>query len=134
MRYLKKFNESKILDKSVIDECKDILLELEDKGIKTHINSYFSSGIMSVDKNGNKSKNWITFFFIRKEEFQYSDIDDVVERLKSFLSGYGLEFDWLNPIERKTRKPTIKTTRVMDPMTFTPQGVRTECELHFTSK
>ena len=34
MKYLKRFNEN-VFDQSVIDECKDILLELEDKGFKT---------------------------------------------------------------------------------------------------
>ena len=51
MRYLKRFNESKVLDQSVIDECKDILLELEDIGIKTNIHSHFSSGVSLVKKS-----------------------------------------------------------------------------------
>lgn len=127
MKYLKKFNESKELDQTVIDECKDILLELEDKGIKTNIHSHLS---YSPQKN---NENWIQFFFNRKEEFQYSDIEDVVERLKSYLSEYNLHIKWQNQAERGENKPTIKVTRVMNPMTFTPSGVRTQCELYFTS-
>lgn len=125
MKYLKRFNESKI-DQSVIDECKDILLELEDKGIKTNIHSYLS---YSPQNN----ENWIQFFFNRKEEFDYSDIEDVVERLKSFLSEYNLHIKWQNEAESSRNKPTIKVTRVVNPMTFTPEGVRTQCELYFTS-
>ena len=132
MKYLKKFNESKI-DQSVIDECKDILLELEDKGIKTNIHSYFNSGVSGVNKDGELNKNWIQFYFSRKEEFDYSDIEDVVERLKSYLSEYNLHIQWQNQAERGENKPTIKVTRVMNPMTFTPEGVRTQCELYFTS-
>ena len=124
MKYLKRFNESKF-DQSIIDECKDILLELEDIGIKTNINS---SGIQYITKG---LKSWIQFYFSRKEEFDYSDIEDVVERLKSFLSEYNLHIQWQNQAERGENKPTIKTTRVINPMTFTPEGVKTQCELHF---
>ena len=149
MKYLKRFNESK-LDQSIIDECKDILLELEDIGIKTIISSHFNTGISVVKNDEDRyntisfvkkqvvdvtsntyNKNWITFFFSRKEEFDYSDIEDVVERLKSYLSEFGLKIDWMSPTERKEKRPTIQTTRVMNPMTFTPEGVKTQCELHF---
>lgn len=125
MRYLKRFNESKVLDGSVIDDCKDILLELEDIGIKTNIHSYLS---YSPQKNNEK---WIQFFFNRVEEFNYSDIEDVVERLKSYLSEYNLHIKWQNQAERGENKPTIKTVRIMDPTTFEPY-VRTQCELYFT--
>lgn len=128
MRYLKRFNESKQLDQSVIDECKDILLELEDIGIKTNIHSYIND--QQYNRIINLKKNWIQFFFNRKEEFDYSDIEDVVERLKSYLSEFGLKIDW-SPTERKEQRPTVKTTRVINPMNFQPEGVRTECELHF---
>ena len=127
MKHLKRFNESNQIDQSVIDECKDILLELEDKGIKTNIHSYLS---YSTQKNNEK---WIQFFFNRVEEFDYSDIEDVVERLKSYLSEYNLHIKWQNQAERGENKPTIKVTRVINPMTFTPEGVRTQCELYFTS-
>ena len=126
--YLKRFNETKVLDQSIEDDCKDILLELEDIGIKTNISSYFSSGV-SIGEDHNK--NWITFFFSRKEEFDYSDIEDVVERLKSYLSEFELKIDWMSPTERREQRPTIKVTRIMNPMTFEPEGVKTQCELHF---
>lgn len=129
MRYLKRFNESKVLDQSVIDECKDILLELEDIGIKTNIHSYIND--QQYNRIINLKKNWIQFFFNRKEEFNYSDIEDVVERLKSYLSEYNLHINWQSPTERQENKPTIKVTRVINPMNFQPEGVRTECELHF---
>jgi hypothetical protein len=130
MKYLKRFNEAKVLDQSVEDECKDILLELEDIGIKTNIHSYLNSGV-SIGKEHNK--NWIQFYFSRKEEFDYSDIEDVVERLKSYLSEYNLHIKWQNQAERGENKPTIKVTRVINPMNFQPEGVRTQCELHFNS-
>ena len=129
MRYLKRFNESKQLDQSIVDECKDILLELEDIGIKTNIHSYIND--QQYNRIINLKKNWIQFFFNRKEEFNYSDIEDVVERLKSYLSEYNLHINWQSPTERQENKPTIKVTRVINPMNFQPEGVRTECELHF---
>jgi len=132
MRYLKRFNESYI-NWSVIDECKDILLELEDIGIKTNIHSYLSYSTQSNDYyNSSNNEKWIQFFFNRVEEFDYSDIEDVVERLKSYLSEYNLHIKWQNPTEREDNKPTIKTTRVMDPTTF-EAFIRTQCELYFTS-
>jgi hypothetical protein len=127
MKHLKRFNE---IDQSVIDECKDILLELNDKGIKTNVRSRFNTGI-SIMKNGELNKNWITFYFTRKEEFKYSDIEDVVERLKSYLSEFGLKIEWMSPTERQENKPTIKTTKIINPMNFQPEGVVTQCELHF---
>ena len=127
MKYLKRFNESKVLDGSVIENCKDILLELEDKGIKANIHSYLS---YSPQKNNEK---WIQFFFNRVEEFNYSDIEDVIERLKSYLSEYNLHIKWMSPTEQEDNKPTIKVTRVVNPMNFQTEGVRTQCELYFTS-
>jgi len=105
MKYLKRFNESKF-DQSIIDDCKDIILELEDNGFETKISHHFKSDVKSDDPWGvisfiNKrvvditsntyNKNWITFYFSKKEEFNYSDIEDVVERLKSYLSECGLK-------------------------------------------
>jgi len=129
MKYLNRFNEStetRVLDQSIIDDCKDILLELEDAGFKTNINSYFNSGKVRQLNN-----NWIQFYFSRKEEFDYSDIEDVVERLKSYLSEFGLKIDWISPKERSEQRPTIQNTSVMNPMTFTQEGFKTHCELHF---
>jgi len=126
MKYLKQFNEN-VFDQSVVDECKDILLELEDKGFKTNIHFWISASHL------NKHSSYIQFFFNRKEEFDYSDIEDVVERLKSYLSEYNLHIKWQNQAERGENKPTIKVTRVINPMNFQPEGVRTQCELHFDS-
>ena len=137
MKYLKRFNESAELDQSVIDECKDILLELEDIGIRNTIHSNLKPILRDpnaiIDKRRQTLENWITIYLTRKEEFQYSDIEDVIERLKSYLSEFGLHIKWQSQAERGEQKPTIKVKRVMNPMTFTPQGVRTECEIYFTS-
>jgi hypothetical protein len=128
MKYLKKFNESN-LGAAFFYNCKDILLELEDIGIKTNYDSYLAYNEINPINIGREK--WISFHFSRKEEFDYSDIEDVVERLKSYISNYGLSIEWLSPKERREQRPTIKTTSIMNPMTFTPDGVVTRCELHF---
>ena len=128
MKYLKRFNESN-LDATFFNDCKDILLELEDIGIKTNINSYLAYN--EINPINIDRKKWISFHFTRKQEFNYSDIEDVVERLKSFLSEFGLKIDWMSPKERSEQRPTISSTVVMNPMTFTPDRVTTRCELHF---
>jgi hypothetical protein len=79
-------------------------------------------------------KSWIQFFFKRKEEFDYSDIEDVVERLKSYLLEYDLHIDWLGTIERIEQKPEIRTIKVINPMTFASEGFITKCDLHFSTK
>lgn len=38
MRYLKSFNESNVIDKNIINECQDMLLELSDIGYSVEIN------------------------------------------------------------------------------------------------
>jgi hypothetical protein len=100
MRYLqslRKFNETNDDDiwrnissedfNEVINTCKDILLELDDNGFITSI-------------EGHKSEHQFSGYLIidikkRKVEFNYSDIEDVVERLVSYLSAsYGLEIEW----------------------------------------
>jgi hypothetical protein len=125
MKYLKRFNESKF-NQSIIDDCKDIILELEDNGFETKISYHFKSDVKTDDSWGvisfiNKqvvditsntyNKNWITFYFSKKEEFNYSDIEDVVERLKSYLSECGL----------KGKQVELKP----------PGAIKNEFEIHF---
>jgi hypothetical protein len=37
----------------------------------------------------------------------------------------------MSPTERREQRPTIKTTSIMNPMTFEAEGIKTQCELHF---
>jgi hypothetical protein len=122
MKYLKRFNESKF-NQSIIDDCKDIVLELKDNGFWVNISYHFKSDVKSddshksfsvlnkqvVDTNADKwNKNWITFFFSKKEDFDYSDIEDVVERLKSYLSECGLKGKQVESEQAKRKKINIK--------------------------
>lgn len=109
------FKDSEL--KEMVQTCRDILVELEDRGFNYNLQFYYNP--------------WITFHIVRKEEFDYSDIEDVVERLKGYLQNFNLYLSWQSSDEAKLERPTIKTTGVMNPMTFTPDGMRTHCELHF---
>lgn len=138
MKYLKKFTEAIVhpdLDQSVIDECKDICLELEDIGFKTNIRSYFNNDGQSANRIGfskyGRPKSWIIFYFSRIDKFTYSDIEDVVERLKSYLSNYDLYINWVDRTEKENSIPNIETERYRNPANFQYEGLITTCELNF---
>lgn len=119
MKYLKRFTEAIVHlepDQSVIYECKDILLELEDIGFKTNIRSYFNHDGQSANRIGfskyGRPKSWITFYFSRIDKFIYSDIEDVVERLKSYLSNYDLYINWADRTEKEKSVVSILGTEI----------------------
>ena len=109
------FKDSEL--KEMVQTCRDILVELQDRGFNYNLQFFYNP--------------WMTIHIVRKEEFDYSDIEDVVERLKGYLQNFNLHLSWQSSDEAKLERPTIKTTGVMNPMTFTPDGMRTHCELHF---
>jgi hypothetical protein len=114
MKWIKRFNESldHWLEKdSVIDTCEDILLELEDYGFNCKVNIIRSGLAFKVSKN---------------ETFTYEDIEDVVERLESYLSDYGLKLNWMNGIN-----PDISSYSVINPMTWEIETRRNICEFYF---
>ena len=125
MRYLRRFNESKVLDESVIDECKDILLELEDIGIETSVSYYLNYNDINPINKG--AKDWIQIYFSKSGIFSYLDIEEVVERLKRFLSEWGLHIE-CDPIIRHS----TQSRNVSRPFHFfeVPKKI-TSCELYF---
>jgi len=134
MKYLRRFNQN--IDQSVIDECKDILLELEDNGFTTKISRVgFQPGVT---------------FTLQRSRFSYSDIEEVVERLKLFLSACGLHIQFQSSEEIRNNKPTIKEIKINSPMSVVlstlnlppeerdvllrePGDFRNECKIHFIS-
>jgi hypothetical protein len=128
MKYLKRFGEDldsineNNLEQSVIDDCKDILLELEDNGFSTHIES---------DSNNSGDKSWINFNLTRRGEYDYSDIEDVVERLKSYLSECGFIVIWRGAKEKAEKKPSIDTYNHMEFEEPYDNYDVTRCELNF---
>lgn len=125
MKYLKRFNESNTWNysheelKEMLSTCEDILLDLKDEYFNTNIHFSYNP--------------WIKFYITRPEEFTYSDISEVVETLKSYLKGFGLEIEWQSPDEKKMNEPSIQRNGVMNPMTFELDSVISGCEIHFRS-
>lgn len=114
MKWIKRFNESldHLLKKdSVIDTCEDILLELEDSGFNCK---------QTITRSG------IAFEISKNETFTYEDIKDVVERLESYLSDYGLKLNWMNGTN-----PVISSYSVTNPMTWEIETRRNICEFYF---
>jgi hypothetical protein len=125
VKYLKRFNESNTWNysheelKEMLSTCEDILLDLKDEYFNTNIHFSYNP--------------WIKFYITRPEEFTYSDISEVVETLKSYLKGFGLEIEWQSPDEKKMNEPSIQRNGVMNPMTFELDSVISGCEIHFRS-
>ena len=123
MKHLKKFNESKIWNYSqseleeMINGCKDILKNLSDNDFSFNIEFH--------------QYTWIKFNLMRVEDFTYSDIEEVVETLKSYLGDWGFKIDWQSPEEVKNQRPTIRRMSVMNPTTFIPEKPVSRCSITF---
>ena len=114
MKKLKTFES--FMDSQI--EVEDMLVELRDKGFNTKIES------------GN---NWIQIFISRKNNaFEYSDIEDAAERIKSYLAEEGLFYSGRNEEERSSGRPIISTSRYYNPMNFEVEGISTCCSMAFT--
>ena len=111
----------------IVQEVEDMLVELRDEGFNTRLES-----------RNTYSGPWIQIYISRKNnEFGYADIEDVVERIKSYLAEAeeGLFYSGRNEEERSTGRPIISTSRSYNPMNFEVEGIRTDCSLTFkTSK
>jgi hypothetical protein len=95
----------------MVDDCKDILLELQNMGLTTNLQFFYNP--------------WIIFTIWSDKESDKYIIDDVVERLKNYLSEYGLFL---------SEEPTFRDGRIWNPTTFTPVGKNWKCELKFVEK
>jgi hypothetical protein len=108
----KSFNDYKMSELEVmVMDCKDILLELQDMGLTTNLQFFYNP--------------WIIFTIWSDKESDKYIIDDVVERLKNYLSEYGLFL---------SGEPTFRDGRIWNPTTFTPVGKNWKCELKFVEK
>ncbi len=95
----------------MVSNVKDILLDLDDNGFKTNINFFYNP--------------WITIIVTKKTEFEYSEVIDVVERLKEYLVSFGLTTKW---------KPSIIEKKLMDPSNFSYLGIYFKMELNFSAE
>ena len=120
LKTFESFMDSQI--EEITQEVDDMFVELRDKGFNTNIQS-------------NSFGPWIKIFISRKNnEFGYVDIEDVVERIKSYLVEEGLFYSGRNEEERRTGRPIISTSRSYNPMNFEVEGIRTDCSMTFKTR
>lgn len=104
MKYLKYFNES-ILSKDIVSDLKDICLEIIDDGFKIDfwndseleddiennrikpLNSYSRF----EDEQINENEFRMSINHTHRDSFRYSEVSEVVERIKDFMSQRGYE-------------------------------------------
>lgn len=102
MKHLKKFNESLLPDKDIMQDIKDICLELEDEGIKILTN--YGEATNTID--GQRVSRRLIYLsliareriFTSKEEKKFFiKSKETVERLKDYMSqkGYKVKVDHL---------------------------------------
>lgn len=94
MRYLKTY---KIFESNldIISQCDDILLELKDEGFKTKISS---------------PTDWIIEITVSKSDFEWSDVNNTLLRLKDFMESNGYVLS--GELGR------CESHKIYDPMTF----------------
>lgn len=99
-------NESAELLKKIVEDCEDILLELNDDLAFTNKLYCHALGLTDPKYLGFVKKKSGTYGYLKDDsilfqlksdrEFQYSDIEDVIERLKFYLSTFGYEIEFVS--------------------------------------
>ena len=103
MKYLKSFNESNVIDKDIINECQDILLELSDIGYSVEIND-ITSRYQQVTRQNQETLEIIVI--TRPENFDWDKWKDsvsheeliMVKRKKLKEHFYSLYEDDVKPV------------------------------------
>lgn len=85
MKHLRRYNESIVTD--VKRECDDILLELNDIGIKSSVNINNWGNVVTSDC---PHLHWVAIQLWGNKFFQFKDIEEVVYRLCDYLGTHGL--------------------------------------------
>lgn len=112
MKYLRKYNEASVYiqNSPIKDEISDILLELkEDLGFHYLIQNYLESN--DANKlNKHEGTEFVKVNIEREDIFNYEDIEEYIERLKSFMkmNGYNI---WDYTCYLGHRPPTPKVER-----------------------
>lgn len=90
--------------KEIIEGCEEILLYLNDEGFtsKLYCHDLGLTDPKYLGQAKGKSKIFgytkddsILFYLNSTKEFQYSDIEDTIERLKSYLSPFGYQIEFI---------------------------------------
>ena len=99
MKYLKTYESVK--NHEILQNIEDICLELNDNGFSYHINNNYGSFVdIEIRKGTDYDPNG----------FKWSEIEDVVERLKSYLIPMG--YDWSYDARDRYRRK-INDTHVL---------------------
>lgn len=103
MKRIKNFKifESREQLKSIVEECQDILLELNDEGFKVNVSF------------GESPLSWILVEISRRENFSANDIYNTIERIKDYLGNLGFKI-----YRGQSNYPLITSKSMIDPMTF----------------
>lgn len=88
MRYLKRYNESKVKDQyskfinlEIIDNCKDILIDLKDDNFFTLLSEREDLPYLSIG-----------FTIAKQIKYSLNDINEYIDRLKSYLEKEGFTY------------------------------------------
>ena len=115
--YTKFINESSEPLKEIIEGCEDILLYLNDEGFTSKLYchelgltdpKYLGQAKGKSRIFGYTKDDSILFYLNSTKEFQYSDIEDTIERLKSYLSPFGYQIEFIP----SKGQPEIQKTNV----------------------
>lgn len=120
MKYLKRYNIFESNDEIEL-ECLDILREIQDYGYEVRQLGHYP--------------NSISFYIYKPGALDFDvfwkGIEDVIERLRSYLIDCGFSIKWASPKERSEEMPTIRVSNIINPMTFEMVGIKTSCEINF---
>lgn len=123
MKRLKKF-EAFAWRNIESQELDDILVELRDRGFWTRIDSYRNAIQIEISKQDNSKSG--------TARFVYADIEDVVERIKSYLAEEGLFYSEIGYDERRNGIPNIKTSIRRNHLDYSEvTGTESHCLLTF---
>lgn len=125
MKYLKSFNESNVINKDIISECQDILLELSDIGYSIEIND-ITSRFREVTRHNQETLEIIVT--TRPEKFDWDKWKDsvsdeeliMVKREKLRECFYSLYEDEVEPVI-KTVKRYLASKGYNIPIETTPE-------------
>jgi len=107
MKYLKEYkifeSDFKFDGESLMEDIKDLLIDLEDQGFEVYIEYYGKIQIKICKEVKSRSTN--------EDLFNYRDIEYYIDRVVSFLKDYGYE-------RYVTDEKKIQTKSLTHPVTF----------------
>ena len=105
MKYLKGLYESSIpkgkykVDNGLIEDIKDVLLDLEDNGFLTDVEESQYVDMVNIEIN---KENWNAPFGIMASEFKVSEVSDYIDRIEDLIkqNGYTINSIWASMFKK----------------------------------